>query len=78
MRLTRRWQTIAVVGYDGAVSRHQDTRAHGGVCLLQARTGSRGALGRKVNTQGRYFEVGDSFGLTTDVLDRWRSIRGGR
>lgn len=78
MKLTRTWRTIAVVGYYGAVSRHQEPRAHGGVCLLQARMGSRGALGRRVNSTGRHHEVGEVFGLTAEALAQWRSVGGGR
>ena len=77
MKLTRTWRTIAVVGYYGAVSRHQEPRAHGGVCLLQARTGSRGALGRRVNARGCHYEVGEVFGLPTETLTQWRSVGGG-
>lgn len=74
MRLARTWRTIAVVRYCGAVSRYEDPRAHGGVCLLQARMGFRGAIGRRVNSAGRHYEVSEVFGLTAEALAQWRSV----
>ncbi len=75
MRLTRTWRTIAVVRHYGAVSRYEDPRAHAGVCLLQARTGKHGALGRRVNSAGRHYEVSEVFGLTAETLAQWRSVQ---
>lgn len=79
--ITSKWQTIAIVGYSGSVSRHENRWAHGGVCMLQARRGVRGLLGRKVNSTGmttRQNEVGESFPLDAATLAQWQMIQAGR
>ena len=72
--ITTTWQTIAIVGYSGAVASPQNYDAHGGVCLLEARQGKAGLLGRKVNSTGRHREVGKPFSLTADQLAQWQRI----
>lgn len=73
--ITSKWQTVATVGYTGSVSRNEDRRAHGGVCHLQARQGKGGGvLGRRVNSNGRFVETGDSFPLDSDTLAHWQQI----
>ena len=76
--ITSKWKTIAIVGYSGSVSRHENRWAHGGVCMLQARRGMRGLLGRKVNSTGRQNEVGECFPLDAATLAQWRLIEAGR
>lgn len=73
-KITSKWTTIAVVGYTEAVSHSQNRAAHGGVCLLQARRGSAGLLGRKVNSNGRHDEIGESFPLDQERLAQWEKI----
>jgi hypothetical protein len=68
------WKTIAIVGYSGAVATPQNHDAHGGVCLLEARQGTTGLLGRKVNSTGRHREVGKPFSLTADQFALWQRI----
>ena len=68
------WKTIAVVGYKGSVSRQEDRRAHGGVCLLQARTVKGSRQGRRVNSTGRYRETGEPFELDEQTLKQWQAI----
>ena len=72
--ITTKWTTIAIVGYSGSVSRDENRAAHGGVCLLQARKGKSGVLGRKVNSNGRATETGKSFSLDAETLAHWQSI----
>jgi hypothetical protein len=72
--ITTKWKTVAIVGYSGSVSRDENRAAHGAVCLLQARKGANGLLGRKVNTNGRQEERGDSFELDADTLAHWQAI----
>ena len=75
MKLTAKFQTVAIVGYAGSVSSKNENRsAHGAVCLLQARKGANGIVGRKVNSNGRHSETGDSFALDTDTLAHWERI----
>ena len=71
---TTAWKTIAIVGYSGAVATPQNRDAHGGVCLLEARQGKAGLIGRKVNSTGRHREVGKPFSLTADQLAQWQRI----
>ena len=73
-KLTSRFQTIAIVGYTASVSRDENRAAHGGVCLLQVRKGANGLLGRKVNSNGRHEEKGESFDLDAATLAHWESI----
>jgi hypothetical protein len=72
------WQTVAVVGYTDSVSASgYDRRAHGGVCLLQARRDARGKVtGRRVNSNGRYQEIGNAFPMTAAQLANWQKIGG--
>jgi hypothetical protein len=72
--ITTAWKTIAIVGYSGAVATPQNHDAHGGVCLLEARQGANGLLGRKVNSTGRHREAGKPFSLTADQLAQWQRI----
>ena len=73
--ITTKWTTIATVGYSGSVSRDENRAAHGGVCLLQARKGKNGIiLGRKVNSNGRAVETGESFTLDAGTLAHWERI----
>ena len=72
--ITTAWQTIAIVNYTGAVASPQNYDAHGGVCLLEARQGTKGLLGRKVNSTGRHREVGKAFALTPDQLAQWQKL----
>ena len=76
-KITTKWTTVATVGYRGSVSRDENRAAHGGVCHLQARRSGRVGqlfLGRKVNTNGLFREVGDSFDLDSETLAHWESI----
>lgn len=73
-KLTKSWKTIAIIGFRGSVSRDQNPAAHGGVCLLQARMGANGPLGREVNSNGRHEERGPAFALETDRLIHWESL----
>lgn len=74
MTFTTRWTTLAVRGYQGSVARNEDRRAHGGVCLLQVRRGAQGLLGRLVNSNGRFREVGEAFALDDFTLASWQGI----
>jgi hypothetical protein len=74
MKITSKFQTVAIVGYSGSVSRDQNRAAHGAVCLLQARISKTGFLGRKVNSNGRHAEVGQSFTLDAETLASWERI----
>ena len=74
MAITTKWSTVAIVGFSGSVSRDENRAAHGGVCLLQARKGTNGILGRKVNSNGRYQEVGKAFYLDAQRLAQWEAI----
>ena len=71
-----KWQTVATVGYNGSVATgsKQNRAAHGAVCHLQARKGSAGIIGRKVNSNGRHIETGDSFALDADTLANWERL----
>ena len=75
MKVTAKFTTIATVGYAGSVSRKNENRAaHGAVCHLQARQTADGLRGRKVNSNGRHSEVGESFALDADTLAQWQRI----
>lgn len=74
MKITTKWTTIAIVGFSGSVSRSENRAAHGAVCLLQARRVATGVLGRKVNSNGRHSEIGDSFPLSDVTLAQWSKI----
>jgi|694.fasta_scaffold01555_4 hypothetical protein len=76
-RIGHRWRTVAIVGYTGAVSRDQDRRAHGGVCLLQLRRQRGGGiLARRVNSNGRHAEVGTPWTPDADTVAHWGRIGG--
>lgn len=75
MKLSRKFETIATVGYSHGVNPKNENRAaHGGVCHLQARNGANGPVGRRVNSNGRHEEIGVSFPLSAEELARWESI----
>lgn len=73
-KITTKWTTVATVGYSSSVSRNENRSAHGGVCHLQARKGTNGLLGRKVNTNGRHEEKSESFDLDSETLTHWEKI----
>lgn len=74
-KITSKWSTVATVGYRYSVNSENENRsAHGGVCHLQARRGKNGIIGRKVNSNGRHEEVGESFDLDAATLAEWESI----
>ena len=74
-KVTNRFSTIATVGFVGSVSRKNENRAaHGAVCHLQARRTAGGLRGRKINSNGRHSEVGESFALDADTLAQWQRI----
>lgn len=73
-KITTRWTTIATVGYLPGIAKEENRAAHGAVCHLQARKGANGIIGRKVNTNGRHQEAGDSFPLDADTLAHWERI----
>lgn len=79
-KITTKWATICIVGYDGSVASGADENrmAHGAVCHYQARRGANGLLGRKVNSNGRHSETGKAFSLDADTLARWERIGDGR
>lgn len=72
--ITRKYTTIAIIGYTDSVSRNENRAAHGAVCLLQARIARNGLIGRKVNSNGRHREIGSAFSLDTETLVHWESI----
>lgn len=74
MAITSKWKTVATVGYNGGVSRNENRAAHGGVCHLEARRSKGGFLGRKTNSNGQHYEVGEPFPLDAETLARWESI----
>jgi hypothetical protein len=74
-KLTQRWQTICTVGYTGSVSRAENRAAHGAVTHCEVRRTRDGrTLGRRINSNGRHQEVGESFPLDDEQLARWESI----
>lgn len=73
-KLSTKWTTIATVSYNGSVSRDQNRNAHGGVCHLQACQTRTGLKGRKVNSNGRFKEVGEVFNLDLDTLAHWEKL----
>jgi len=73
-KITGKFSTIATVGYTGSVSRNENRAAHGAVCHLQARRTADGLRGRKINSNGRHSEVGESFALDADTLAQWQRI----
>ena len=79
-RITTRWAIIATVGYQHSVDPcNEERRAHGAVCHLESRRTATGAIrGRRVNSNGYYREIGNSFELSADELARWRRIGASR
>jgi hypothetical protein len=75
-RIGHRWATAAIVGYTGAVSRDEDRRAHGGVCLLQLRRSRSGILARKVNSNGRHEEIGTPWTPDAETVAHWIRLGG--
>ncbi len=74
-KLTARWATICTVGYTGSVSRDENRAAHGGVCHCQARRTKDGrTIGRRVNSNGRHTEVGESFDLSAEQIAHWQTL----
>ncbi len=75
-KITSKYTTIATVGFSGSVSsRNENRSAHGAVCHLQARRNAAGQIvGRKVNSNGRHQEVGETFVLDADTLAQWERI----
>ena len=77
--LTKAWKTIMIDGYTGSVSREENRRAHGGVCLYQARRTRGGAIeARRVNSNGRAEEIGEPFEVDGETVARWAAIEAGR
>lgn len=77
MAITTKFQTICTVGFSGSVSRDENRAAHGAVCHIQARRAGDRILARKVNTNGRHKEVGQSFETTPDQIAHWEKIAKG-
>jgi len=73
-KITSKYTTIAITGFTGGVSKNQNPAAHGAVCLLQARRGANGLIGRKVNSNGRHTETGEAFDLDAATLANWERI----
>lgn len=75
-KVTTKFKTIAVVCFTHSVSRKSpNPYAHGGVCFLQARRTPAGKLlGRRVNSNGRHSETGESFELSESGLEHWQAI----
>jgi hypothetical protein len=77
--LTKKWQTVLIDGYTGSVSRDENRRAHGGVCLYQARrTRDGGIEARRVNSNGRAEEIGEAFAVDADTVRQWAAIEASR
>jgi len=75
VRLTNRWKTVCIVGYQSIATVCQNPSAHGGVCLCQARiSGKNGRRGRKVNSNGRHEEIGYAFALDDQMLAHWEYL----
>ena len=71
MKLTNRFKTITIVGFRHSVSRDENRAAHGGVCLLQARSLGGMIIGRKINTNGKHQEIGEPFYIDQEILEHW-------
>lgn len=75
VKLTNRWKTVCIVGYQRIATECENRHAHGGVCLCQARiSGKNGRRGRKVNSNGRHEEIGYSFALDDKTLAHWEYL----
>lgn len=68
------WTPIAIIGFQGGVSRQQEPRAHGGVCILEARRRKGKIQGRKINSNGRFREISEPFAMTESELQHWQTI----
>ena len=75
VRLTNRWKTVCIVGYQSIAAVDENPSAHGGVCMCQARiSGKNGRRGRKVNSNGRHEEIGHAFALDDQMLAHWEYL----
>ena len=72
--ISKKWTTIATVGFSFAVGRYENRAAHGAACHLQIRQGEDGLLGRRVNFNGKHQETGDAFALDAKLLAHWESL----
>lgn len=73
--MSRKWETIATVGYTACVNPQNENRAaHGAVCHLQARRTQGGMIGRRVNTNGQHQEISESFKLSLSQFEIWEAI----
>lgn len=72
MKITTKYQTIATYGYTAPVIEPQERRAHGGVCLIQVRRQGARIIARKINSNGRFREVGKPFTPSAEQLDNWQ------
>lgn len=80
MRITKHFKTMATIGFTGPVTNRPERinpLAHHAVCHLQVRRGKGELLGRRVNSCGKYTEVGESFVLTDDLLEIWEQLANG-
>lgn len=73
-KITSKYTTLCTVGYQGSVSRKENRAAHGAVCHIQVRRAGDKVLARKVNSNGRHQEVGESFEADAEQLANWDSI----
>lgn len=76
MKLTKEYKTIATVGFRNSVSvKNYNPYAHGGVCHFQVRrTNDGGILGRKVNINGRHYEIGEGHRIDQDTYLEWSKM----
>ena len=75
IKLTSRFQTIITRGYTATASRNENRAAHGGVCHTECRRTASGAiLARKVNSNGRHTEVGESYEITDAEFQQMLAI----
>lgn len=78
--ITSKWSTVKEIAFTGNVAyRCQNPGASGGICLLQARHDSNGAiLTRKVNSNGLHQEIGPTYRLLRGTAADWVEGRLGR
>jgi hypothetical protein len=74
MQITAKFTTVVTIGFQFAVGRNQNPAAHGGVCHIQLRRGAKGVVARRVNTNGRHREVGETFTPSEQQLSQWGSM----
>jgi len=79
---TEKWQTMFYQGYQSPVAQgdRYNGRAHGGVCLRQAKVGKKGViLGRLVNSTGGSdrTETGPAFRLSPEKWAEWQRLARG-